>query len=81
MTSLSGLLTTDFCGALNEEYFKDDVSVRQETLNNSAFTEFIASVDIPGCFTPFNLSNADLYIIILRSRIIEYNKSNLSVTK
>jgi hypothetical protein len=28
---------------------------------------------------PFNLSNADLYIIILRSRIIEYNKGNLSV--
>ena len=56
MTSLSGLLTTDFCGALNEEYFKDDVSVRQETLTNSAFAEFIASVDIPGCFkTPYDL--------------------------
>jgi hypothetical protein len=33
------------------------------------------------CFTPFNLSNADLYIIILLRRIIEYNKGNLSVTK
>ena len=32
-------------------------------------------------FTPFNLSNADLYIIILLRRIIEYNKGNLSVTK
>ena len=31
--------------------------------------------------TPFNLSNADLYIIILLRRIIEYNKGNLSVTK
>ncbi|NDH68701.1 MAG: hypothetical protein EBY22_12515 [Gammaproteobacteria bacterium] len=41
MTSLSGLLTTDFCGALNEEYFKDDVSVREETLTNSVFVEFI----------------------------------------
>jgi hypothetical protein len=30
-------------------------------------------------FTPFNLSNADLYIIILLRRIIEYNKGNLSV--
>ena len=56
MTSLSGLLTTDFCGALNEEYFKDDVSVRQETLTNSVFVDFIESVDIPGCFkTPYDL--------------------------
>jgi hypothetical protein len=31
--------------------------------------------------TPFNLSNADLYIIILLRRIIEYNKGNLSVIK
>jgi hypothetical protein len=32
-------------------------------------------------YTPFNLSNADLYIIILLRRIIKYNKGNLSVTK
>ena len=35
----------------------------------------------PKSITPFNLSNADLYIIILLRRIIEYNKGNLSVTK
>ncbi len=55
MTSLSGLLTTEFCGALNEEYFKD-VSVREKTLTNSVFTDFITSIDIPSCFkTPYDL--------------------------
>jgi hypothetical protein len=37
--------------------------------------------DAEWSLTPFNLWNADLYIIILLRRIIEYNKGNLSVIK
>lgn len=56
MVSFSGLLTTEFCGALNEEYFKDNIEDRRKCMNDPVFTEFIASVDIPGCFnTPFDL--------------------------
>jgi hypothetical protein len=56
MVSFSGLLTTEFCGALNEEYFKDDVEDRQKCMNDPVFTDFIASINIPGCFnTPFDL--------------------------
>jgi len=32
-------------------------------------------------YTPLHLSIADLYIIIRQSRIIEYNKGDLSVAK
>ena len=53
--SFMGLLTTEFCGALNETYF-GDVENRRESINNPVFTAFIKSVDVAGCFTtPFDL--------------------------
>ena len=51
--SFMGLLTTEFCGALNETYFGDD---RDKSINNPVFTAFVKSVDVAGCFnTPFDL--------------------------
>jgi hypothetical protein len=53
--SFIGLLTTGFCGALNETYF-GNVEDRRESINNPVFTAFIKSVDVAGCFTtPFDL--------------------------
>lgn len=55
MLSLSGLLTTGFCGVLNEDYFTNTDS-RFETITDSVFTGFINRIDIPGCFkTQFDL--------------------------
>ena len=55
MLSLSGLLTTGFCGVLNEDYFTNTDS-RFKTIEDSVFTGFINSIDIPGCFkTQFDL--------------------------
>lgn len=51
--SFMGLLTTEFCGALNETYF-GDLEDRRESINNPVFTSFISSV--ADCFTtPFDL--------------------------
>jgi hypothetical protein len=53
--SFMGLLTTEFCGALNETYF-GDVKDRDTSINNPVFTAFIKSVDVADCFnTPFDL--------------------------
>jgi hypothetical protein len=46
--SFMGLLTTEFCGALNETYF-GDVEDRDTTINNPVFTSFISGV--ADCFT------------------------------
>jgi hypothetical protein len=46
--SFMGLLTTEFCGALNETYF-GDLEDRRESINNPVFTSFISS--IADCFT------------------------------
>ena len=55
MLSFSGLLTTGFCGALNETYF-GDVKDREESINDPVFTSFITSADVADCFTtPFDL--------------------------
>ncbi len=45
--SFMGLLTTGFCGALNETYF-GDVEDRRESINNPVFTAFIS--DVASCF-------------------------------
>jgi hypothetical protein len=50
MLSFSGLLTTGFCGALNEEYFKN-VKDREESINDPVFVEFIKGVQIPERFS------------------------------
>ena len=48
--SFMGLLTTEFCGALNETYFgKDTVKDREKSINDPVFTSFISS--IADCFT------------------------------
>ena len=53
--SFMGLLTTEFCGALNETYF-GDVKDREESINDPVFTSFITSADVADCFTtPFDL--------------------------
>lgn len=49
MLSLTGLLTTGFCGVLNETYFKDKES-RKEIIEDPVFVEFIQSIDVPSCF-------------------------------
>ena len=49
MLSLTGLLTTGFCGVLNETYFKDKES-RKEIIEDPVFVEFIRSIDVPSCF-------------------------------
>ena len=55
MLSFMGLLTTEFCGALNETYF-GDVDDRDTSINNPVFTAFIRGVEVDGCFTtPFDL--------------------------
>lgn len=46
--SFMGLLTTEFCGALNETYF-GDLEDRDTSINNPVFTSFISSV--ADCFT------------------------------
>jgi hypothetical protein len=46
--SFMGLLTTEFCGALNETYF-DVIEDRDTTINNPVFTSFISGV--ADCFT------------------------------
>ena len=49
--SFMGLLTTEFCGALNETYF-GDLEDRRESINNPVFTSFITRADFT---TPFDL--------------------------
>lgn len=49
MLSLTGLLTTGFCGVLNETYFKDKES-RKKIIEDPVFVEFIRSIDVPNCF-------------------------------
>jgi hypothetical protein len=49
MFSLTGLLTTGFCGILNETYFEDKES-RKEIIEDPVFVEFINSIDVPNCF-------------------------------
>ena len=49
MLSLTGLLTTGFCGVLNEIYFEDNDS-RKEIIEDSVFLEFISSIDVSSCF-------------------------------
>ena len=53
MLSFSGLLTTGFCGALNEEYFKNvkNVKDREESINDDVFVKFIQGVQIPERFS------------------------------
>lgn len=49
MLSFTGILTTGFCGVLNEDYFTN-VENRERSINNEVFVKFIENVNIPGCF-------------------------------
>lgn len=49
MLSFSGLLTTGFCGALNEEYFKN-VGDREASIKDPVFVDFITNMQIPEYF-------------------------------
>lgn len=49
MLSFTGILTTGFCGVLNEDYFKN-VENRERNINNEVFVNFIENVNIPNCF-------------------------------